>query len=324
VESSIDVTFPTASLRQKSDHGPATRCVKTFTTQIGSNAEVERVRLIQNECARLSISSCRRRSTGAPSIVWRVPADPQQRLNHIYARQGVHPEEVRLAAEPITGWQPGGGTNMGYELALASGEKAYFKPINGIDVNIANAYGHDAIGAVFHEAVAWQLARALGAPYDQLVAPCILRVIPAIDTNPGAMSAWRGDPLPLNADFLALFPFDPLHAAAAAFFDSLIGQQDRNVGNVRVEQAPQRLHLIDQGYSFPRRADDWNATPFSAIRGVVHSVELDAAEIAALQGLLASGDLLGARDALEDDRGDALERRAAAMLAPCLLPVGSF
>jgi hypothetical protein len=33
VESSIDVTFPTASPRQKSDHDPATRRVKTFTTQ---------------------------------------------------------------------------------------------------------------------------------------------------------------------------------------------------------------------------------------------------------------------------------------------------
>jgi hypothetical protein len=60
VESSIDVTFPTASPRQKSDHDPATRRVKTFTTQIGSNAEVERVRLIQNKCARLPVRRAKR------------------------------------------------------------------------------------------------------------------------------------------------------------------------------------------------------------------------------------------------------------------------
>jgi hypothetical protein len=253
-----------------------------------------------------------------------VPTDPQQRLDHIYALQDTHPEEIRLRTENVRAAHTGGGSNQGYVLDLASGEQAYFKPIGGIDTNIAAAYGHDAVSAVFHEAVAWQLARALGSPFDELVAPCILRLIPQLDPNPGAMSAWRGDPLPLNADFLGLFPFDPVRAAAAAFFDSLIGQQDRNSGNVRVDMSQNRLHLIDQGYAFPRRGEIVNATPLVAIRGALHEVDLTTSEVALLHSLLASGDILGVRPALEDDRADALERRARSMLAATILPAGSF
>jgi hypothetical protein len=132
--------------------------------------------------------------------------------------------------------------------------------------------------------------------------------------------AWRGDVLPVGLD-----PFvdDPDRARAAAFFDSLIGQQDRNGGNIRWDAGHAVLYVIDQGYAFARPGDPLNASPFVLVRGI-DDPSLDDDEIDALNRLLGSGDLLGVADALEDERAEALERRARIMLQPSLLPLECF
>jgi hypothetical protein len=121
----------------------------------------------------------------------------------------------------------------------------------------------------------------------------------------------------------APFTSDPARARAAALFDALIGQQDRNVGNIRWDAAAGILHVIDQGYAFARTGEPLNASPFVRVRGQTDP-SLDDDEIDALNRLLRSGDLLDVADALEDDRADALERRARIMLEPALLPLACF
>src|SRR5207244_3944398 len=64
----------------------------------------------------------------------------------------------------------------------------------------------------------------------------------------------------------APFSIAPDQITAAAFFDSLIAQQDRHAGNYRWDSQAQRLWLIDHGFSFARPGDLLNATIFVEFR----------------------------------------------------------
>ena len=82
-------------------------------------------------------------------------------------------------------------------------------------------------------------------------------------------------------------------AAAAGFWDSLIGQQDRNTQNFRYDRSTRTLALIDHGFSFARPGDICNSTIFAHARDQ-SSPGLSQEERAAL-GALDAGDLHGLR-----------------------------
>ena len=104
----------------------------------------------------------------------------------------------------------------------------------------------------------------------------------------------------------------------------LLGQQDRNLGNLRFDYGTGNYGLIDHGYAFARHSDRWNTSPLVQARACLGEVRLGPWEIDALRLLLDSGNLCTVRDGLDRLRAGALERRAESMLSPTVLPVGSF
>lgn len=197
------------------------------------------------------------------------------------------------------------GVNATKQLRLANGWVVFHKPFNGVRVDVAVAYGQSDETPPLHEAVAWRLAFALGSPWSELVVPCVLR---EHDGQDGSLSlqapGWPGDPAPTE---------NPTWCLPAAFWDSLVAQQDRHSGNWRWDG--QRLSLIDHGYAFALPGDILNHTKLVKARHDGGAAPLVAEERQALDRLLGGADLLGIADLLTDDRAQALRDRAGRMRA---------
>jgi hypothetical protein len=223
------------------------------------------------------------------------------------AAQGARPVEQRLLDEGFIGAPaptstPGMNTTM--RLELAGGEIVFHKPFSGVDVANAIAFGQTSEIPPLHEAVAWQLASVLGPPWRELVAPCVLR---DYDGEDGSLSlqasGWPRDAAPT---------VNPTWCLPAAFFDSLIAQQDRHPGNWRWDA--KRLTLIDHGYAFALPGAVLNYSDFVVVRHEHGAAGLLAQERDALTRLLAGSDLLGIARFLLPDRAQALADRAHLML----------
>jgi hypothetical protein len=143
------------------------------------------------------------------------------------------------------------------------------------------------------------------------VPPCVVRSIPEIDENaPGSLTPERFDDR--KDEVLVLAP-EPL--LRAAFFDALIGNQDRSRANLLFDASRSDLALIDHRFAFPRwQRDVINATILLDWRRRAGLSEIASVEVGALERLLGDADLLGLRRYLEPDRADALEARARNML----------
>ncbi len=161
----------------------------------------------------------------------------------VKATQGALTIEQRMLSEAFSGSaaptsSPGMNTTM--QLELAGGEIVCHKPFSGVDVANAIAFGQTGETPPLHEAVAWRLASALGPPWQELVAPCVLREHAGEDGSLSLQaSGWPRDAAPT---------LNPTLCLPAAFFDSLIAQQDLHPGNWRWDA--KRLTLIDYGYAF--------------------------------------------------------------------------
>lgn len=201
------------------------------------------------------------------------------------------------------------GVNQTFECVLDDGTVAYHKPFDGLDEQAADVYGHtDAAGDVealqpVHEAAAWQLAKQLGDPWNQIVCPCVIR---EVDGRLGSFSRQsllsRKRGRAVRSD----------EFRAAAFFDILVGQQDRNRGNYFTDGAGgPSVSLIDHGFCFARPGDLANAV---VLAKPYEGEALIQRERDVLTRLLASSGLLGMRRILEADRAAALEDRARRML----------
>lgn len=210
------------------------------------------------------------------------------------------------------------GANQTYIVLLEDGSVAYHKPFAGISVPLATAYGHHPDEVPINECAAWRLAHALGHPWDDLATPCVLR---ACEGEPGSLCARReGLPHALESQLSR-----PDLWIAAAFFDSLIAQQDRHTGNFRWDAATQRLGLIDHGFAFAVPGAPCNASAFVAWRQSQNQGSLRPEEEGALNRLLGSETLLGLGEVLRPEAGLALRSRARRMLvAGAILPVGEF
>ncbi len=197
------------------------------------------------------------------------------------------------------------GVNATKRLALAGGATVFHKPFSGVNVVNALAFGQTDETPPLHDAVGWRLAVALGDPWQGLVAPCVLREYAGDD---GALSlqasGWPGDLAPT---------LSPMWCSSAAFFDSLIAQQDRHADNWRWDGS--RLTLIDHGYAFARPGDILNHTDLLVARRNHGAAALLDAERRALERLLGDAGLLGIASLLLPDRAQALRARAERMLA---------
>jgi hypothetical protein len=207
------------------------------------------------------------------------------------------------------------GVNATKQLKLAGGAIVFHKPFSGVDIANALAFGQSEETPPLHEAVAWRLAAGLGPPWRDLVSPCVLRDHAGED---GALSlqasGWPRDAAPT---------LNPTLCFPAAFFDSLIAQQDRHDGNWRWDG--ERLTLLDHGYSFAMPGAILNYSEFVAARHDHGAATLLAGERESLARLLDDSELLGMAWFLLPERARALGSRAERMLArnEVLLP-GEF
>src|SRR5215218_7613022 len=134
----------------------------------------------------------------------------------------------------------------------------------------------------------------MGGQVADLVTPCLLWT-------------YAGEPGSLNRRLEGVnhstdpFAMEPPQCRAAAFFDCVVAQQDRHLGNLRWDAATRRLGLYDHGYAFALPGDYLNASVFVDWRHGQGQPHLEQWERDTLDQLLGSGDLLGVGDMLPSD-----------------------
>lgn len=196
------------------------------------------------------------------------------------------------------------GVNATKQLEISGGAIVFHKPFSGVHVANAIAFEQTDETPPLHEAVAWRLAEALGPPWDEIVVPCVLRAYSGEDGSLSLQATgWPRDVAPT---------LNPTWCLPAAFFDSLIGQQDRHDGNWRWDG--ERLTLIDHGYAFALPRAVLNCSDFVAARHQHRAASLLVEEHEALARLLSDSDLLGVARLLLPDRAQALADRVRLML----------
>jgi hypothetical protein len=220
-----------------------------------------------------------------------------------------------------------GSGHQQYELRLRSSDgaevRAFFKPANGLRQRSLELFGQTRSSCVLAEALAWRLAVALGPPYAELVAPCVLRFFETIDVDaPGALALAR----PGVDESYAPVTEVPGQWAAAALFDALSGQQDRHCGNWLWDREGRTLYLIDHGYSFARRGDHCANSEILRIRRERGGLSLNDTELDLLRRTLQEIGPSALARVLDGSRVSSLRARAQAMIAPpgAILREGAF
>jgi hypothetical protein len=240
---------------------------------------------------------------------WAVP-EVLECVEELRERQGHDSREHALLKSGVLlpSVSLGGGANGTYEYELSDGSHAWHKPFGELYESTAKWYGQLAALQPVHEVVAWQLAKCLGPPYEELVPPCVLR---DVDGELGSLALNAPGKSPVGRVDFRVSP----QWRDAAFFDALIGQQDRHRRNFFMDG--DQIHLIDHGFSFALPGDPCNQSVFvEAAAGET----LTGAERDVLARLIGSGDLLGLRSCLSPDRAAALESRARSMLSDGWIP----
>jgi hypothetical protein len=194
---------------------------------------------------------------------------------------------------------------------------AFFKRFCDQKPNLCSQYGHDRMESPLNEVAAWRLAYAMGDPWRHMLPTAVLR---KIDGRGGALINDKH-----GAVDNRVFQEAESQVKAAALWDALIGNQDRNGRNFRYDHSSRRLGLIDHGFAFARPGDLFHTSLFHAVRkGTPGAQTLTRDEQEALDALVSSN-LYGLRTFIEEDRAEALDTRAKTMLNKRLiLPVGTF
>lgn len=228
----------------------------------------------------------------------------QPRVQAAIDGQGGHRDERSLlSGKPGQTQRAAGGTNETTRVELDNGLVGYHKPFEDLNHGLARGFGQKEAEQSLHEAAAWQLASRMGPPYSEVVPPVVIR---EVNGKLGSFAVERpGKPMRQDVDSLPEW-------REAAFFDSLIGQQDRHASNYLV--SGDRLALIDHGYTFARPGDIKNQSRLVDKRRR-ESPALTYQEREVLQRVVSSPDLLGMRNVLSADRADAMQHRAERMLA---------
>ncbi len=251
----------------------------------------------------------------------------QEQVDALYAVQGFdHELEAQLHDARVLGVRPFDAERVHvsktYELVLDSGHLCIFKPADGLLEAAVNGlylgkqalaqYDHTPISTTISECAAWQLAKQLGSPWSELVVPTVMKFPRDPETDApmvGAASLFRGGEVGKRGFYDAV----PEQVSSAAFFDALIGQQDRNKGNVLWYEDRQVIYLIDHSFSFARAGANHGASDLVQWRWSRGSRRLAEAENDALRRLLESDDVLTLRRFLDPERLEALHTRARRM-----------
>jgi hypothetical protein len=209
------------------------------------------------------------------------------------------------------------GASVTYVVVYESRRQAILKPFGGQNPNACSHYNQDRDECLTHEVAAWRLAHALGDPFEQLLPTAVLRDVAG--AGPGVLVNFRvGGPDP------AVFAEAPAQVHAAAFWDALIGQQDRHASNFRYDSTARRLAAIDSAFAFARPGDLLHGALFIEHRLAQHGEALTEDERDTLEQLL-DQDLYGLPMFLAPDRAQAFQARTERMLASGVLPApGDF
>jgi hypothetical protein len=246
---------------------------------------------------------------------------PQEQVDALLVSQGGHADEDELIAAGVVEVRAyrGAADHISdvYEVELESGRCAYFKPTNGPYAQRTPAlramasYGHTLMSMTISECAAWQLARRLGPPWEALIAPTVLRflALPGRGREVGSLSLAQQGRDRQRGFFQAV----PEQVSSGAFFDMLVGQQDRNLGNVLWDERARCIHLIDHAFTFGLPGRPTGELALSVWRWQHGSRDLAEAEARALRDLVAD-DLHGLGSFVEPERAAALERRAETMI----------
>lgn len=246
----------------------------------------------------------------APAVVaearapWLTPGLAEQ-IVHATRTQGEHRDERNLMGGRPQRLEPvADGTNETTRVFLDNGVTGYHKPFADLDEDTAVGFGHDSSQQCIHEVAAWRVASSMGPPWDEIVAPCVLR---EVNGELGSFSMQRPGTPRAN-------PTECPEWRSAAFYDALIGQQDRHRGNYL--QAGDRLALIDHGYSFGRHGDYLNWSDFVVERSQATDADeqlLTGREVDVLDRFLGDESRFGLRGLIEADRLASMEARAKEM-----------
>lgn len=189
------------------------------------------------------------------------------------------------------------GSSRVNKVALHTRLICFHKAAAGVDEAQALSFGHRAFGVLINESAAWMLARALGPPFDEWVPTTVIRSIwpadPELAGGFGALSTGIAGESEVDRPWK-----DPAYCDPAAFWDALIGQQDRHYSNYRFDTRSQNpmLGLIDNGYAFAApnqlRAYHPHASIFVKHRRLEGRLALSADEREWLRRLIADASLL--------------------------------
>ena len=204
----------------------------------------------------------------------------------------------------------GKGVNDIKRLVWDDGACGYFKPYDELDMDTAEAYGHDGRLQPTHEAAASQFAQALGPKYAALVPPVALV---KYEGQWGSISyGVPGGPMRVKMNVMHMAEHHSDQASDLAFFDCLIGQVDRHRGNVLMDR--RGLSAIDNGFAFTDGVGGVNASMFVAARSQHPQARATTREEKAiLARFLDSEDGLGLRGTIEEGRFHEVRRRARLM-----------
>lgn len=216
---------------------------------------------------------------------------------------------------------PGAAPEQTFHVVLGSNWQieAFHKPFGRVNVALAGQFNQHHREPPINDCAAWRLAHEIGGIIEEIVAPTVMRFHPNEGWG-GLSKKWHGqgqtsEPMIQRPD----------QAKATAFFDSLVGQQDRHFGNIRWDQANHHLGLFDHGFSFAVPGQRFNHSKFVEWRWNQGTEGLENWEEDALVQLRKSHDLHGLADFLRAERAQALESRAQRMLASgSILRLGEF
>jgi hypothetical protein len=204
------------------------------------------------------------------------------------------------------------GTNETWIVTFdGTGERAFYKPINGINGTVAHMFGLQPWEVAICEAAAWRVAAQLGPPWSSLMPPCVIRWIERIDDRaPGSLSAERFGNRERSLQALL---HDPQACLRAAFLDALIGNMDRGIANFLFDDSRGELAIIDHGFAFPNDSGTMNCSELLDWRHRLGLAALRDEEREALELVLDTTDCCGVACYLGDRRADAMIARAQTM-----------
>lgn len=294
---------------------------------------------------------------GGPSPDYFAPGD-RTRLDRVRRQQAglSHPDECFLLDAPkpaLADWKlhrTGHLTaNAVYSEDVSHAgrtERIFYKPLRGVRTSTARDYGHDSpVDLGLHEVIVWRLARELGRPWADMVPPAVWYDPSGDILDSGPLILGRGDVSQMPPPGTGFGQ----QVSDAAFFDSLIGHQDRHDENLRTSATPPpRLWLLDHGYAFARHGDPhnwllngffirlrrgdrvypvnpWLSLDYTAMSPLSMALQTPH-ETDAIAKLIADiTDLLGVAELLPDDRARAMRTRIDRMhRGGEILPEGDF